>query len=380
VKCQEAGVIETELSGDEQMLRDTAAKFVQAACPLTTVRQLIESETGLPGGYLRQIGDLGWLGLSTPDPPNGQVAGDSVTFLAAVAEERGRGLQPGAFIPMSAVIAGLGRSGSGAQRDEVLASLVAGDVLATWVVGSIDGGWAPGRAWSSVRDGDNYILSGTGLAQDGAIAGWLLITTADRRGLSQFLIRAGTPGLSVESCGAHDVTQRFATVTLDGVMVPSSARVGDDGGAAADVELQMRVAALLIVAETVGAMDALFEMTRLYALERFAFGRPIGSFQAVKHQLADLSLSLEATRALSASATAAVSSGRDDAGEIVSMAKAWAGDAGIEIAQGCFQVFGGIGYTWEHDSHLFLRRITMNGLLFGGSTWHRERICTLHGI
>jgi alkylation response protein AidB-like acyl-CoA dehydrogenase len=373
-------VIETELPGDEQMLRDTASKFVQAVCPLTTVRGLIESETGLPDGYLRRIAELGWLGLAMPDHADGTLAGDSVAYLAAVAEERGRGLQPGALTPMSAVIAGLCRSGSGAQRDEVLPTLVAGDVLATWVVGPINGGWAPGRAWSSVRDGDNYILSGAGLAQDGAVAGWFLVTTADRRGLSQFLIPAATPGLSVDPCGAHDVTQRFAAVRLDGVIVPSSARVGDDGGAAADVELQMCLAALLVVAETVGAMDALFEMTRLYALERYAFGRPIGSFQAVKHQLADLSLALETTRALSASATAAVSSGRADASEIVNMAKAWAGDAGIEIAQGCFQVFGGIGYTWEHNSHLFLRRITMNGLLFGGPTWHRDRICTLHGI
>jgi alkylation response protein AidB-like acyl-CoA dehydrogenase len=140
------------------------------------------------------------------------------------------------------------------------------------------------------------------------------------------------------------------------------------------------LAALLVVAETVGAMDALLEMTRQYALDRFSFGRPIGSFQAVKHQLADLSLSLEAANAILAAAVDALQDGRTDAGEIISMAKAWTGDVGIDIAQGCFQVFGGVGYTWEHDSHLYLRRITMNGLLFGGSDWHRERICAGHGF
>src|SRR5206468_981951 len=108
-------------------------------------------------------------------------------------------------------------------------------------------------------------------------------------------------------------------------------------------------------------------MTREYALVRFAFGRPIGSFQAVKHQLADLSMLLEAARAVTATAVEALDTGRPDAGEIVSIAKAWVGDVGIDVAQGCTQVFGGISQTWEHDSHLFLRRITMNGLLYGGA-------------
>ena len=127
-------------------------------------------------------------------------------------------------------------------------------------------------------------------------------------------------------------------------------------------------------------MDALFEMTRRYAIDRTAFGRPIGSFQAVKHQLADISLSLEAGKAVAAAAVRAVQEDREDAGEIVSMAKAWVSDAGVDVAQGCAQVFAGIGFTWEHDLHLFLRRITMNGLLFGQSDWHRERICRMNGI
>jgi alkylation response protein AidB-like acyl-CoA dehydrogenase len=134
------------------------------------------------------------------------------------------------------------------------------------------------------------------------------------------------------------------------------------------------------VAETVGAIDALFDMTRRYAIDRTAFGRPIGSFQAVKHQLADMSLSVEAGVSIAAAAIRAVQAGQTDGGEIASMAKAWVGDTGIDIAQGCFQVFGGIGYTWEHDLHLFLRRITFSGLLYGQADFHREQICVAHGI
>jgi alkylation response protein AidB-like acyl-CoA dehydrogenase len=109
-----------------------------------------------------------------------------------------------------------------------------------------------------------------------------------------------------------------------------------------------------------------------------AFGRPIGSFQAVKHQLADMSLSLESSKAVTVAAVRAVQADAVDAAETASMAKSWVDDAGVDLAQGCFQVFGGIGYTWEHDLHLFLRRIAMNGLVFGQSDWHRERICAAH--
>jgi alkylation response protein AidB-like acyl-CoA dehydrogenase len=100
----------------------------------------------------------------------------------------------------------------------------------------------------------------------------------------------------------------------------------------------------------------------------------------VKHQLADMSMGVEAAKAISVQATRAVQAGTDDAGEIASMAKAWLGDTSIDVAQGCFQVFGGIGYTWEHDLHLYLRRLTMNSLLFGEPDWHRERICRIHGL
>jgi alkylation response protein AidB-like acyl-CoA dehydrogenase len=164
------------------------------------------------------------------------------------------------------------------------------------------------------------------------------------------------------------------------VIVPATSVVGQPGGSGRDVERQLQLACVLSISETVGAMDALFELTRQYAIDRTAFGRPIGSFQAVKHQLADLSLSLEASKAVAAAAVRAVQDAREDGGEIVSMAKSWVGDAGIDLVQGCAQVFAGIGYTWEHDLHLFLRRITMNGLLFGQPDWHRERICQIHGM
>jgi alkylation response protein AidB-like acyl-CoA dehydrogenase len=229
-------------------------------------------------------------------------------------------------------------------------------------------------------------LSGhAGLVQDGLIADWFLVTArtgsrngSDRASRGQYLVPGATPGLTVSPLVGHDITQRLAALSFDRVRIPVASQVGGAGDH--EVERQLQLACVLSTSETLGAMEALFEMTCQYAVDRTAFGRPIGSFQAIKHQLADLSLSLECGKAITAEAVRAVQARQENAGEIASMAKAWVGDTGIDIAQGCFQVFGGIGYTWEHDLHLFLRRITMNTLLFGQPDWHRERICQLHGV
>ena len=377
---QEVGcVIEVAQSEEEQLLRSTAARFVDSEYPRATVRELLATPSGIPEAYIRQMGDLGWLGLLVPDSGEAGIAAQGVTFAAIVAEERGRGLQPGPFIPASVVVGALCRSGSGEQRAKVLPALAAGEQVATWAVTSPAGVFAPDTALTARPDGDGVIVSGAALVQDAALADWFLLTAGGPDGPTQVLVPRSEV-TSIEPRDALDVTMRFAVVRFDGVTVPAAGLVGGIGEAAGDVEWQLQFASTLAAAESVGAMDGLFELTRQYALDRYAFGRPIGSFQALKHQLADLSMNLEAARAVTASAVEAVEAGRDDAGEVASIAKAWAGDVGAEMAQGCWQIFGGISQTWEHDSHLFLRRITMNGLLYGGAEWHRERICRIHAL
>jgi alkylation response protein AidB-like acyl-CoA dehydrogenase len=374
--------MELDLTDDQELLRSTAAKFIEDTCPLTTVRELADSATGLPPDYLPRAGELGWFAMLVPEElGGGSVSGEGIRDLATIAEERGRGLQPGPFTPMNVVADAIARWGTDAQKADVLPAIVAGETIATWAVADPTGAWDPGRSLRVVADGEGFVLSGqAGQVQDGALAEWLLVTAGGTDGISQFLVPSSTEGISVTPLRSHDITQRFSTVRLDDVVVGPEHLVGEEGRGADHVEHQLRLALVLSVAETVGAMDVLFEMTRQYAVDRIAFGRPIGSFQAVKHQLADMSLSLEAGKAISVTATRALQDDRDDAMEIARMAKAWVGDTGIDIAQGCFQVFGGIGYTWEHDSHLYLRRISMNSLLFGQPEFHREQICVGQGI
>ena len=374
--------MELSLTDDQELLRETGAKFMEATCPLETVRQLVDEGTGLPPNYLREAAELGWFSLLVPeDLGGGSISGDGLRDAAILAEERGRHLQPGPFVPMNVAASTLATAGSADQQADVLPLIMGGEAIAAWAVTDADGAWGPGASISAEPSGSGYVLSGkSAVVQDAAMAEWLLVVARAPEGLSQFLVPATRPGVKVTPLESHDITQRFASVELRQVEVGADALVGSAGSAEAKLERQLQVALVLQVAETVGTLDGLFELTRQYAIDRTAFGRPIGSFQAVKHQLADMSLSVEAAKAVSAAATRAVQADQDDAGEIASMAKAWLGDIGIEVAQGCFQVFAGIGYTWEHDLHLFLRRITMNSLLYGQAEWHRERICALGGV
>jgi alkylation response protein AidB-like acyl-CoA dehydrogenase len=374
--------VELDLTSDQELLRNTAAKFMEATCPLDVVRQLGETDAGLPKTYIPDAAELGWFSLLVPEEiGGGSISGNGLRDAAILAEERGRRLQPGPFVPMNVVATALAARGSASHKAKVLPAIMNGEVIATWAAASATGQWAPGTDVSASPADGRFVLSGrAGLVQDAALAEWFLVAATGPEGLHQFLVPSSAAGLTVSPRKTHDITQRFAAVDLDGVELDHDALVGEPTGTSDDLDRQLQLALVLSVAETVGAIDVLFEMTRQYAIDRIAFGRPIGSFQAVKHQLADMSLAVEAGKAIATAATRAVQAGETDAAQTASMAKAWVGDTGIDIAQGCFQVFGGIGYTWEHDLHLFLRRITMNSLLFGPPDWHRERICEIHGL
>jgi alkylation response protein AidB-like acyl-CoA dehydrogenase len=215
---------------------------------------------------------------------------------------------------------------------------------------------------------------------EAASADWFLVSAADGDGVSQFVVDAGTPGVTVTPLQGLDITRRFADVSLDDIAVPLDSIVGTPGGAQDAVDAQLDLAVVLTLAESVGAMQHLVEITVDYAKARIAFGRPIGSFQALKHILADVSMWTEISIAGAEAAANAVADGRATASEIASIAKAYAGDAGTQIAQLCFQVHGGIGFTWEHDLHLYLRRLAADRVLYGDPDWHRERICRIHGL
>ena len=372
--------MELQLTESQEMFAATTRRFLEAESPLTRIRELNTDETGYDAEYWRRGAELGWTSLLVPEAlGGGSVSGNGVLDLLLVAEEMGRLVSPGPLLPVNVVASALAASGALGGHADILEGLMAGRTVATWALAESDTSWdASGVGLEARRSGDGWVLSGKkAYVQDAASADWMLVTARSPEGLTQLLVSVSAPGVSIAPLVSLDMVRRFANVAFDGVAVPESAVVGTPGGAADDVERQLQLALVIQNAETVGAVDRVVQFTLEYAMDRVSFGRPIGSYQAIKHRLADAKMWLEACHGTATASARAVQSGSPEAGELVSVAKAYIGDRGPAIIQDCVQIHGGIGVTWEADLHLYLRRVAQNAALYGSVTQHRERLAEL---
>jgi alkylation response protein AidB-like acyl-CoA dehydrogenase len=373
--------VDLELSDDRSFFQETTRKFLENESPLTTVRALYEDPAGFDRAWWRRGAELGWTGmLVTEEQGGGSLSGEGLVDLVIVAEEFGRLVTPGPLLPTNVVADTISRSGSAQQQADVIPGIVSGDIVATWAL-SEGGAWdAASVAMTATPAGDGWTLSGVKTRVEAAVqADQFLVTARAPQGLTQFLVPAGTAGLTVTPQSSIDMVRRFGELTFDGVSVPASAVVGTVGGADADVERQLQVALVLQVAELCGITGRVFEFTVEWAFDRHSFGRPLASYQALKHRFADMKMHLEASMASADACARAVQTGDPEAGKLVSVAKAYVGDNLCEVLQDCVQMFGGIGVTWEHDIHLYLRRATLDRALYGSPDDHRERVAVAVG-
>jgi alkylation response protein AidB-like acyl-CoA dehydrogenase len=369
------------LTDEQAMLLDATVRFIEAEFPMDAVRERADGGTGPGAGYLPAAARLGWLGMLADEANGGgSASGNGLLDAAIIAAERGARLQPGPFAGHSVVVHALSTAGSPGQL-KVLADLVEGRCWATWVASGASVG-STGQHVEFREAGDGFLLEGTvDGVPDAADCEWLLVAASGRDGLAQVLVPAETSGVSVRRLEGLDLTRRWCAVELDGVHLPATAIVGAPGLPTERlVGCQVEIGCVLSAAEAVGAMDANFRLALDYAKKRIAFGRPIGSFQAVKHVLADSSLFLEMSKAIVAAAAGALGRGAPDGPSLARAAKSFVGERGIELTHTCFQVFGGIGYTWEHDQHLFMRRIAAEAAAFGPPARHRQRLFDLAGV
>jgi alkylation response protein AidB-like acyl-CoA dehydrogenase len=362
--------LELELSDDQELFLDTTRRFLAAEAPMSAVRALEHEPAGHDAGYWRRAAGLGWTSLLVPEADGGgSVSGHGLLDLVLVAEEMGRRLAPGPLAPVNVVASALAAAGSPAQKAGVLPGLLAGESVAAWT--------GPDPVAADADPAGGYRLTGVASpVEAGAQAGYLLVAAQAPEGPTLVLVPADLPGLTVTPLDGLDLVRRYAEVRLDDAPVPASAVVGRPGGAPAEVERLEQVACVLQCAETVGAMDHVLGMTLDYLGDRWSFGRPLASYQALKHRVADDKLWLEASHAAATAAARAVATGAADADELVSAAKAWIGPHATELIQDCVQLHGGIGVTWEHDLHLYLRRATVNRATHGTPADHAERIAT----
>jgi alkylation response protein AidB-like acyl-CoA dehydrogenase len=355
------------------MLRDATRRFVSTTWSTLAARAVPESETELLDP--RQAAELGWYAMLAPEElGGGSVSGSALADVAVIACELGRHLVPGPFISTNIVVDALSRAPADDDRRSLVPEIVAGLCTATWVNAGSRATGATG-AVTATRTGGRTSLRGTAHAvQDATSADWLLVSAQSDEGLEQFFVRRDTRGLVTRPQRSFDITRRFDAVSFDDVDVGPALEAAEDSEAVSEqIERQVDLANVLTMADMVGAMDQDFDTALEYARTRTAFGRPIGSFQALKHLLADTSLMLEASKAMLDAAVRAAGAGA--AGRtLVSTAKAYVADSAISLGQDCFQVFGGIGFSSEHDQHLYLRRLTTDAFLFGDALWHRRRL------
>ena len=367
------------LSSDQEMLRDMTARFLGDRVPLARLRKdLRHDPAGFEPDYWAAGAELGWTSLLVGEEDGGgSVSGRGAVDLALIAFEFGRHAAPGPLVDCNVVASALTGQAGETQR-HVLGELLAGSAIGASCLGAAPWQGAGEASVAIRRDGEDVLIDGSMRPVESAgQAAWLLVTGFSDGRMTQVLVPANASGVSIKALKSMDVTRRFGSISFENVRAPASALVGEFGRAGEAVARQIQAAAVMLSAEAVGAMDAAFDMTVDWAFNRYTFGRALASYQALKHRFADMKSWLEASHAVSDAAAEAVADRTALAAETASAAKAYIGEQGPELAQECVQLHGGIGVTYEHDLHFFLRRVSLNRLLYGTPAEHRRMLAAL---
>ena len=372
-----------DLTADQKLFRATTREFLEKEMPLTRVRELASRGVGFEAGWWRQGSELGWSSMTVaPEAGGDSISGEGLTDTCIVAEEMGRLVSPGPLNAVNVVAAALSEAASAGGHAELISALMTSEAVASWAAYEPGRGWAPmAPAVRAAREGSGYVLSGVKDRVDGGDqADYFLITATGPDGLMQFIVPAAAPGVTVVAQTSLDLVRRYARVELAGVSVPGDGVVAPAASPEAAVSRQVQVAVTLQCAETVGAVQRVLEFTVQWAFDRYSFGRPLASYQALKHRFADMKTWLEACLATASAAAHAVAQRAAEADELTSVAKSYVGQRATDIIQDCVQLHGGIGVTWEHDIHLYLRRATVNRAMFGTPGEHRQRLAGILGV
>jgi alkylation response protein AidB-like acyl-CoA dehydrogenase len=369
-----------ELTEEQEILRGTTRSFLESEAPLAMVRDLYSSPEGFDREWWRRAAELGWTSLFVPETlGGGSLSGQSTADAVIVAEEIGRLVAPGPFLPVNLVASALASAGSDEQQAAVLPGLLDGTTIAAWAFSE------PNGQWDTAAIATTAIADHTGVVLDGAkayveavgSADLVLVSARTGSGLTQVLVPTDAPGVTVTRGRSIDMTRRFGKIAFDNAWLPASAVVGEVAGAQADIHRQYQLAVALQCAGLVGATDRTLEFTLEYGRDRFAFGRPIVSFQALKHRIADMAVLLEGSKAVTEALVAAIDDDDASTSRMASVTKAYVGEHSLDIIDDCVQITGGIGVTWEHDIHLYNRRAAVDRAVLGSPEEHKERLLVL---
>jgi alkylation response protein AidB-like acyl-CoA dehydrogenase len=382
--------MELDFTAEQDELRETVRAVLAAECPPALVRELVEArvagKTVTADGLWQQMVTLGWPALTVPESAGG--LGLGAVELAVVVEELGRAIAPGPLLPtISQFVPAVRALGNAEQQTRFLGPVATDGATGTLAIAEESGSFEPAAVTATATPGDDgsYHLAGVkyGVMEADTAAEIVVVArvagTGGDDGVAAFVVPADA--LERSPVAALDASRTIATVTLGDVPVSSDRVLGRPGPETAEALRQVvREATVAVALESVGTAQRAFDISLEYAKEREQFGVPIGSFQATKHKLADLLVLLERARALGYFAALTIAEGDERAAVATSMAKAAAGDAAHRIGKEGIQIHGGIGYTWEHDMHLYVRRLQSSAAMFGGAPQHRQLVADALGM
>jgi alkylation response protein AidB-like acyl-CoA dehydrogenase len=376
--------VQLEFTAEQDELRDGVRTVLAGECPMSLVREVVEKGATADALWIRMI-TLGWPALTIPEAFGG--LGMGAVELAVVVEELGRAIAPGPFVPTVTQFAPVvAEAGAPEQQERFLGAVAAGELTGSLALVEASGAVDPARVTATAEpDGTGFVLQGSktmvveaGAADEIAVVARRPGTEGDE-GVGAFVVRQAD--VAVEPVEVLDPSRPLARVALEGAPVDADRVLGHPGPAtAAAIRRAVEVAVTSLAIEIVGTAQTIFDVTLDYAKQREQFGVPIGSFQAIKHKFADMLVALERARATSYFAALTIAEDDDRRALAASMAKAAAGDCAARLAKEGIQIHGGIGYTWEHDMHLYVRRVTSNAALFGDAAQHRARVADLIGL
>ena len=369
---------------EQELLRASARRFLENECPTAFVRHRMAEPAAMTDVFWQRLADQGWFGILFPEEAGG--SGLGLVEMTVLMEEMGRAVMPGPFF--STVLLGgaaILEVGSQAQQQEWLPRIAAGSAKVSLAWTEPNARWdAAGIVATGRETAGGFVLSGTKLfVADAHLSDALVVAVRTRDGstmedgVSLFLVPKDAAGFAVTLLPTIDETRKLCEVRLDNVAVPAAALLGEKHGGWPPLSRVLDRATVALCAEMCGGAQQVLDMTTAYAKIRLTFGKPIGSYQGVKHRAADMLVDVENAKSLTYYAAWAIDEGLAEAPLAVSMAKAYTSDAYRKVAGAGIQLHGGIGFTWEHDLQLYFKRAKASEVAFGDATWHRERVARL---
>ena len=374
-------------SEEQEMLRATARRFLDDKAGSDVVRNLMETAEGFDEGLWQEIAAQGWQAMAIPE----EYGGAGFTFMeqAILMEEMGRSLFPVPYL--SSIVLGADlvlTAGTEEQKQTILPDVASGELRLAVAHLESGGRWdATGIEMTAISDGDGFVLDGAkSFVIDGHTADSLIVVartepgSAGSEGISLVLVPADAEGVESSRVETMDQTRKQAEITFAAVRVPETAVLGDPGSGWSALQETLQRAAVALAFEQVGGAQQCLDMSVEYAKARIQFGRPIGSFQAIKHKCADMLVAIESARSAAYYAGWAASVGDEDLAIAAPLAKSYCSEAYSQAAGDNIQIHGGIGFTWEHDAHLFFKRAKTDELLFGAPAAHRAALAGALGL